>query len=472
MKEVFRMENRENMTEIEYINIWGLFDRYNVKLPFEKVANIYIGENGMGKTTILNCIYFLLEKKFTRLAEINFREIELKFFAEKKSHQITKYDLNEYLQKKNPIPRRYYEDEIIEHYIEDMLENMNENIFIHQGFYKEDKIERTVRQISRMLDVPIPYARRRVYEYIDIKKYKDMRRGNGEKVKKLVNSINKYITQKILYLPTYRRIEDDFSKLNISADKVRESDMLIRFGMSDVQKSKEEILDNIRKEAIEGFNKMTGVLLKQYANSQKINRYASPIRSIDTNTVKLILGRIGDKIDDEDKAEIIELINSKQIYNGEYELLIDLLEKLIVSYESQKKYDDRIKLFADTCNKYLNGKKFYYNPSELSLEIYLQSEDGLNEERVELPYLSSGEKQIVSLFSKLYLENDKESIVIIDEPELSLSIKWQSMLLPDIMRSGNCRLLLTVTHSPFIFENEFDDDAREMRKYTTVTNGE
>ena len=77
--------------------------------------------------------------------------------------------------------------------------------------------------------------------------------------------------------------------------------------------------------------------------------------------------------------------------------------------------------------------------------------------------LSSGEKQIVSLFSKLYLENEKECILIIDEPELSISMKWQKMLLPDIMRSENCKLLLTVTHSPFIFENEFDMDAKEMR---------
>ena len=31
------------------------------------------------------------------------------------------------------------------------------------------------------------------------------------------------------------------------------------------------------------------------------------------------------------------------------------------------------------------------------------------------------------------------------------------------MRSGNCGLLITVTHSPFIFENEFDMDAKEIR---------
>lgn len=84
---------------------------------------------------------------------------------------------------------------------------------------------------------------------------------------------------------------------------------------------------------------------------------------------------------------------------------------------------------------------------------------------IQLMQLSSGEKQIVSLFSKLYLESDEKSVVVIDEPELSLSIQWQKMLLPDIILTNNCDLLVTVTHSPFIFANEFDYDAKPIRQY-------
>ena len=47
---------------------------------------------------------------------------------------------------------------------------------------------------------------------------------------------------------------------------------------------------------------------------------------------------------------------------------------------------------------------------------------------------------------------------------MSLSLKWQKMLLPDIINTGNCDLLITVTHSPFIFENEFDNYAKEIRR--------
>ena len=39
--------NRVNETNLEYIGIVGLFDRYNIEIPFDKQVNIFIGENGL-----------------------------------------------------------------------------------------------------------------------------------------------------------------------------------------------------------------------------------------------------------------------------------------------------------------------------------------------------------------------------------------------------------------------------------------
>jgi predicted ATPase len=44
--------------------------------------------------------------------------------------------------------------------------------------------------------------------------------------------------------------------------------------------------------------------------------------------------------------------------------------------------------------------------------------------------------------------------ILIDEPELNMSIFWQKTFLPDILQSGNVRFLLATTHSPFIFEDK------------------
>lgn len=86
-------------------------------------------------------------------------------------------------------------------------------------------------------------------------------------------------------------------------------------------------------------------------------------------------------------------------------------------------------------------------------------------EEVLLNQLSSGEKQIVSLFSKIYLEQSTNYVVLFDEPELSLSIFWQQKLLPDIMNSNKCSFLVTVTHSPFIYDNILSQYATGLNEY-------
>ena len=53
------IENKPNRTSIERFTIKGLFGRNDVTLNFKNEVNIYIGENGLGKTTILNCLYYI-----------------------------------------------------------------------------------------------------------------------------------------------------------------------------------------------------------------------------------------------------------------------------------------------------------------------------------------------------------------------------------------------------------------------------
>lgn len=326
-----------------------------------------------------------------------------------------------------------------------------------------DEFNYLVQHYSNMQGIPIPIARKRLTNMMEIHNIAKHRhiKGDEKKIQALNKAINENLSERIIYLPTYRRIENDFSNLNIRNEELNNSEMLIRFGMSDVQKYIDTILDQIRSLAVEGFNKMTGLLLEQYTEGDNI---AYGYDAIDLDIVKIVLDRLGDKIDSTTKQDIIKLISTDKIYGYRHLHLLNLLHKLIANYDQQKYYDDRINGFVNTCNKYLNDKQFRYNPSNLTLKIYMDdaTED---QEPVKLTQLSSGEKQIVSLFSKLYLESDEKSIVIIDEPELSLSIKWQQMLLPDIMRSQSCKFLLTVTHSPFIFENEFDMDAREIRAH-------
>ena len=66
-------------------------------------------------------------------------------------------------------------------------------------------------------------------------------------------------------------------------------------------------------------------------------------------------------------------------------------------------------------------------------------------------------------FSRLYLDIEDKCGVIIDEPELSLSIDWQTKFPADIINSNKCEFLVAATHSPFIFDNELDSIASDMK---------
>lgn len=52
--------NYINTSSIRRVKINGLFGTNNIDITFDSSVNIFVGENGLGKTTILSCIYFLL----------------------------------------------------------------------------------------------------------------------------------------------------------------------------------------------------------------------------------------------------------------------------------------------------------------------------------------------------------------------------------------------------------------------------
>lgn len=465
-----RVQNKVNETNLEFIGIYGLFGRYSIEIPFEKQVNIYIGENGLGKTTILNCIYFILEGKFSRLAKVQFSEIAVKFKGDGKLYKISGADLREFNKKnRGQVYERFWRDgEMYEtEVLEDIITQYKDYV---TGIGLESNLDILIYEYAHKMNVPEKFARRRILEYLDNMEImsNSKRKANRNNVVELSKAIKDNITNRIIYLPTYRRIEDDFASLNIRSEELNKTELLIRFGMSDVQMSIDRILENIRSLAMKGFTEMTGVLLKQYADGTDLMddvEHFKRMHGVNIDTVKIVLDRVGKEIEEPYKQKILDLMSSGEIKEYKYLYLWNLINKLVDNYDLQKAYDDRIKKFANTCNKYLNDKHFDYNQSTLNLKIYLDNEYGDEKKTIQLTQLSSGEKQIVSLFSKLYLESNEPSIVIIDEPELSLSIQWQQMLLPDIMRTNNCKLLLTVTHSPFTFANEFDFDAREIRNY-------
>ena len=450
------MENK-----LESFSINGLFGSMNVNLNFKELENIYIGENGIGKTTILTTIFYTLKRKFLELSKIEFHSIQFKFIDEQ-PYYFTKEELEQFLELNNRKTGNLHR--IISKEIEkDYSNEINELITIKESAARGKVVESEIfikmtTELSEKFRVPLSYARREIIE--SIQKFELTSKSFNELVERLMKFDDDV---EILYFPTFRRIEEDLNKLLAFSEdedddyeykrKVKGRDLnkygeLINFGMTDVETSINELLEKIRKTSINSFNQMTAILLKQYVDKNLYDKNDENIEDIDLKSLSISLNRVGNEIEKDYKTRIINLVQTKKIYNKENSYLLNFILNLSKSHKQLENIDKKIEEFEKACNFYLVNKKFNYDPSNVTLKIL----NDKNKKEIDLKYLSSGEKQIISTFSKVYLEHKKDYIILFDEPELSLSIEWQQRFIPDIVKSGNCKQLICVTHSPFIFE--------------------
>ena len=76
--------------------------------------------------------------------------------------------------------------------------------------------------------------------------------------------------------------------------------------------------------------------------------------------------------------------------------------------------------------------------------------------------LSSGERQLLLLLVSVFLQDNQPSILLADEPEVSLHISWQQFLIDNLRRlNPNCQLIIA-THSPSIISRGWGDKVVQM----------
>jgi len=67
--------------------------------------------------------------------------------------------------------------------------------------------------------------------------------------------------------------------------------------------------------------------------------------------------------------------------------------------------------------------------------------------------LSSGEKQLLIIFLTIIIENNKPFILLLDEPEISLHVEWQYILIENIQKLNPNIQIIIATHNPLILLN-------------------
>ncbi len=440
-------------SNIKSFSVYGLFGTNDVHIPFDEDVKILIGENGIGKTQVLSMFYYTLMGDFRSLLQFAFEKLEIVFL--RNIIKISKSDLNTLSLEYSSIlelVERYGMEKVIEfRNLEhaDVSEKLTNNIFLKEIFTKKvdffDNVYKNNAYFSRL------------------PKKITILLQNFDKNKRI---LIQQLSEEIIFLPTFRRIEFDLHNLGYDTKDIElnKENILIQFGMRDVGERFEKIEEDIENLLKNGLSDFTKNILEIVAEINPKIANDAVFDKINEEDLDIIFARVGNGLEQNVKDTIKEAVKTKQFKNP---FAGFLLQKLIEIYEKQKTLDNSIKAFRDVCNGYLINKKVFYDES--AIKIYLKS-DATNAE-IELSKLSSGEKQIISIFSKIYLsEAEKRFIVLFDEPELSLSVFWQKKLLPDIMKSKKCNFLLAVTHSPFIFDNDLDKYAIGLNEYIKPAN--
>ena len=125
------------------------------------------------------------------------------------------------------------------------------------------------------------------------------------------------------------------------------------------------------------------------------------------------------------------------------QLLDPYLKSLKKKLEAMAEVYRRVDSFVSIINRFLTSKKLSFN---LHSGMTIKSKDGTF---LEPAMLSSGERHLFLLFCNSLVAVDRPSILMIDEPEISLNIKWQRKLLASLLECiGNSPVqYLFATHS-------------------------
>ena len=112
--------------------------------------------------------------------------------------------------------------------------------------------------------------------------------------------------------------------------------------------------------------------------------------------------------------------------------------------------------FERIASKFLADKTVHAKPDG-SLDIaYIDTSEPITS----LYRLSSGEKQILVLLIQALLEENAPVVYMADEPELSLHIEWQAMLIESLLELGGEIQVIVATHSPDIVSTYRDNVIR------------
>lgn len=157
-----------------------------------------------------------------------------------------------------------------------------------------------------------------------------------------------------------------------------------------------------------------------------------------------------------DKSQLLQELDKVIYEHGkDFFSFFDYRMKIINFPEERDIIEAKIKQLFGIIDTFFapTGKRISINPETNKMVFTFPDDEG----EIGPDELSSGEKQLLLILLKTFLKEENPFIMIMDEPEISLHVEWQELLIDAILQlNKNCQIILS-THSPSIFAKGWGD---------------
>lgn len=428
---------------IESVSAVGIHDRFDLELTFQSGVNILHGKNGTGKTTLLHILANILNGDFERFAFLPFETIEVRL-DDGQRIKLLRYTHSE----DNKIEVTKDGALVASFSVSATQEKMIHKTGGVSGARPEIQAQTRIFQaLKPILSTAYFPAFRTLIEASSSDEYFDpylytntVPRAKAFSDRSTVNSTlfaRRFFGDFVPWLnyPSPEEVSQRLARemqqaLNIIANT--DSQLLSKAFLDIFRSLSEE--NNPNQEQPEYILERIKALFLRLENSAVFAELSS---------------------EEEVYAKLRELVLSFTIRSQKKDVYVPILEVYKNSLEERANIQEKslmpINTYLVSVNRFLGGKELILRkPSPTRVPAILVKFNEVDRYS-KVQALSSGERQILTLiYAATHMSEQK--VVLIDEPEISLHIDWQSLLIPEMVAQLQDRQIITCTHSPMIGE--------------------
>lgn len=437
---------KSNPLSIKEIKVEKLFGYYSYSIPLEKGSDIsqlliIYGDNGSGKTTLLKLIFWLLSSRDksgykTKIAETKFQKCSIRFengieigasrqgnsllgaytyFVNKNNKTLFSVNL-----KTTPENSIRLEDGTEENSIFIQILKFIVDLNISVFYLSDDR--KILNSLTSSEHDPEGLGGNIIFNESDM-----ILSNNYERV-----SIKKMLDEKKLALePAIERLIDWIRTKIILGSRIGEKDSQVIYT---------DLIKNVLKQS---------ETIKQSKTKEEL---INEIDNIEANVTPFVNYGLIDPFDSKTIKNTIKLSKTPSQLKNLRIIIAPYVESINAKLKALEKLKDTLNLFIGSINEYFTNKEMTFN---LNNGFSLNQKGG---EAIRFNLLSSGEKQLLLLFINTITSAEAATIFIIDEPEISLNIKWQRNLIDTLLKFSverNIQYILS-THSLELLSSNLD----------------